>query len=297
MNKKLAYLSVLMAGVFWGTMGIFVRYFSMSGLAAMEIGEIRIAVGLILVGVYLLLFHRDYLFVRLKDLWIFVGSGVGSLLLMMYTQFSAMQYSSIAVASVLLYTAPVFVMLLSALLFRERITCRKVVTLVMVFAGCVLVSGIGSKTQVSTPGVLLGIASGLAYSLYSIFGRFAVNRGYNSWTITFYSFVFCVLAGAVFSNWTHIGAVFTAPKEFVWALLMGLVTAFAPFLLYSLGLAHMESSHASMLATAEPVVAALVSIFVFSEPISSLNIVGMVLILVSIILISVIPEKKSIIGK
>lgn len=292
MNRKLSYMAILLAGCFWGTMGIFVRHFSISGLGAMEIGQIRITAGLLMVGEYLILFHRDYLRVKWKDLWIFVGSGIGSLLLMMYTQFSAMQYGSIAIASVLLYTAPAFVMIFSAFLFHEKVTSRKMVSLLLVFIGCILVSGMGTDSTVSIKGALLGLASGIAYSLYSIFGRFAVNRGYNSWTITFYSFTFCILAGMFLCDWPSIGMVLQMAFEPVWAILMGLITAFAPFLLYSLGLTYVEGSRASMLASAEPVASMLVSVFIFHEPLSGLNIAGISLVLAAIILISVLPEKK-----
>lgn len=283
MKQKIAPLYVLGAGSLWGLMGIFVRHFNTLGLGSLEIGALRMIMGLIVTGGYLALFHRELLKIRLKDLWCFAGTGIGSLLLMNWTYFTAMEHTSLAVAGVLLYTAPIFVMLLSALLFRETVTKRKIFALILAFGGCALVSGIGTDSQISGPGLLYGLGAGISYAMYSIFGRFAIQRGYGSWTITFYSFLFCAIAGAFVCDWHIAAAAVAAP---VWVLLLGVVTAFAPYVLYSLGLTAMENSRASILASIEPVVAALISVFVFHEPMGVLSALGMVLVLAAIVLLA-----------
>lgn len=287
MKNRLAPISVLTGGILWGTMGVFVRHFNRLGLAALDVGQIRMTAGLIMVGLYLALFHRELLRVRLRDLWCFVGTGVGSLLLMILCYYTAMEHTSLAVAGVLLYTAPIFVMLLSALLFRERITGRKLLALALAFTGCALVSGLGSDSRISPAGLLWGLGAGLSYAMYSIFGRFAIRRGYGSWTMTFWSFFFCALTGAFLCDWSAIGAVLTQPVQWGWSLLMGLVTAFLPYVLYSLGLVHMESGRASVLASLEPVVAALISVFWFHEPMGPGGILGIILVMTAIVLLSV----------
>lgn len=290
--KKFAPLSVLAAGSLWGLMGIFVRHFSAAGLGPLEVTEIRIIMGLLIVGVYLLLSHRDALRVRLRDLWCFLGTGILSLLLFSCCYFSAMNYTSLAVAAVLLYTAPVFVMLMSLLLFREKLTARKVLALALAFAGCVLVSGLGSGDAVSPTGLLLGLGSGFFYALYSIFGRYAIDRGYHAWTLTFYTFLFCGLGGAFLTDWDAIGTVVAGDGMGVWVVVMGIVTAFLPYVLYSLGLEHMESSRASILASIEPVIGTLVSVFVFHEAITVGGVLGIVLVLLAVAILSA-PKQRT----
>ena len=165
MGKKLAPLWILLAGALWGTMGLFVRRLNACGLAAIEVTQIRMTAGLVIVGLYLLLFRRDLLRVRLRDLWCFFGTGIISLLLFSYCYFRNMTYTSLSVAAILLYTAPAFVMLLSLLLFREKMTVNKVLALVLALAGCALVSGIGTGAGISGTGLLLGLGSGLFYAL------------------------------------------------------------------------------------------------------------------------------------
>jgi len=287
--KHTASAAVVLAAALWGLMGLFVRRFTSAGLGSLETTQLRVTVGLVLVGLYLLLFHREKLRIRLRDLWCFLGTGVVSLLFFSYCYFRTMTLTSLAVAGVLLYTAPIFVMLLSALLFRERITLRKGAALAMAVAGCALVSGVGAGEPLGAGALLLGLGSGLFYALYSIFGRYAIERGYDSWTITFYTFLFCALGAAFVCDWRAVGAALSAGGGplWLWAVGMGFITAFAAYLLYTWGLERIESSRASILASVEPVVGALVGVAVFHETVSLPALAGIALVLGAIAVLSV----------
>lgn len=287
MKKALPTLCVLTAATLWGSMGLFVRRLNAAGLYALEVTQLRILVGLVLVGAYLAVFHRDMLRVRLRDLWCFAGSGICSLLFFSYCYFTGMTMTSLSVICVLLYTAPVFVMLLSVLLFRERMTRSKLLALLLTFSGCCLVSGLGGETHLSGAALLLGLGSGFFYGLYSIFSRYAIQRGYSSWTITFYTFAFCTVACLFLSDWSAITSTVSAdPTLLVWIVLLGLVTAFFPYVLYTRGLEQMESSRAAILASLEPAVATLLGVLVLHEPLTVSNAAGIVLVLGGIAVLS-----------
>lgn len=289
-NKALA--AVLAAGTFWGTMGFFARNLYAAGFGPLEVAQTRITTGLILVGLYILLFNRGQFKVKLKDIWCFLGTGIISLLLFSTCYFSALNYTSLAVAAILLYTAPFFVMLLSLLLFKEKMNSKKVLALILAFTGCVLVSGVGGDTVFSWKGILLGLGSGFFYALYSIFGRYAINRGYGAWTMTFYTFLFCSIGCAFLSDWQVIGGVMAeSGANILWVLGLGFVTAFLPYVLYSTGLEHMESSKASILASVEPVVSALFGVFVFHETLSLWGVLGIAMVLGAIIVLNVKGKK------
>ena len=274
-NKPL--IAVLTAGTFWGFMGLFARKLNAAGFGALEVAQTRITTGLALVGLYLLLFNREALRIRLKDVWCFLGTGIISLLLFSVCYFNALTYTSLSVAAILLYTAPICVMLMSVFLFKESMTAQKALALIMAFAGCILVSGIGADASVSWIGVLLGLGSGFFYALYSIFSRYAINRGYSAWTITFYTFLYCSTGCAFLCDWDMIYSVDSS--ILLWILGLGFVTAFLPYVLYSYALENMESSKASILASVEPVVGTLCGVFIFHEPISALSILGIMLVL------------------
>lgn len=286
--KNKALIAVLAAGAFWGTMGFFARSLYAAGFGPLEVAQTRITTGLVFVGLYILLFNRSLFRVKWKDMWCFLGTGIVSLLLFSTCYFSALNYTSLAVAAILLYTAPFFVMLMSLLLFKEKMNGKKVLALILAFAGCVLVSGVGGDETFSWIGILLGLGSGFFYALYSIFGRYAINRGYGAWTMTFYTFLFCSIGCAFLCDWSVIGTSFSADGSVgLWVLGLGFVTAFLPYVLYSIGLENMESSKASILASVEPVVSALFGVFVFHESLSVWGILGILMVLGAIVVLNV----------
>lgn len=289
-NKGLA--AVLAAGAFWGTMGFFARSLYAAGFGPLEVAQTRITTGLVFVGLYMLLFNRNAFRVKWKDIWCFLGTGIVSLLLFSTCYFSALNYTSLAVAAILLYTAPFFVMILSLFLFKETLNGKKIFALLLAFTGCVLVSGVGGGEATSWKGILLGLGSGFFYALYSIFGRYAINRGYGAWTMTFYTFLFCSIGCAFLSDWQVIGSVMAASSgNVLWVLGLGFVTAFLPYVLYSMGLEMMESSKASILASVEPVVSALFGVFVFQERLSLWGVLGIAMVLGAIVVLNV--KKKN----
>jgi len=279
-SPALSALFVLLAAALWGCMGIFVRRLNAAGLYALDVVQCRVTVGLALVGLYMLFFRRRSFRVRPRDLWCFLGTGLCSLLFFSYCYFTGMTLASLSVMAVLLYTAPMFVMLLSALFFKERVTKQKLIALAMTFAGCVLVSGAGTGSALGPRALLLGLGAGLGYALYSIFGRCALDRGYDSWTILFYTFLFCAAGCAFLADWGAIGAAVSQGGPLVlWILAMGLFTAFFAYLLYTDGLSGMEPSRASILASLEPVVATAAGVLVFHESLSLAGAAGVLLVL------------------
>lgn len=283
--------SVLLAGTLWGTMGVFVRKMNAYGVQTLEITQFRVTFALLVLGMYLLLFQPQMLKIRLKDIWCFLGTGIVSMLFCTVCYFQSMAYVSLSTAGVLLYTAPIFVMLMSIPLFRERITPAKVLALILSFVGCALVSGVGGGGSVT--GILLGLGSGLFYALYSVFSRYAINRGYHSWTITFYTFFFGTIGCSFMADWQAIGAAVAGADAvfWVWAVGVGVITGFLPYLFYSIGLEHMESSKASIVASVEPVVGTLFGVFLFHEPLGIPAAIGIALVLGAICTLSLLEKR------
>ena len=116
---------VISAALMWGTMGVFSRYFNSIGLGAIEIVQLRIAVALLLVGAYLLIFHIEKLKIKWRDVWCFLGTGIVSLLFFSCCYFRAIEELTLSAAGVLLYTSPIFVMMMSIPLFKEKLNSKK----------------------------------------------------------------------------------------------------------------------------------------------------------------------------
>lgn len=295
--KRLAVFFVLLAGTLWGCIGIFVRRYNALGLSSMQTVAVRMVIAAILFALFVLIYKRRLFIIHLKDIWIFIGSGVISVGLFTYCYFSSIELSSLSVAAVLLYTAPAFVMLFSLIFFKEKMTIPKAISLMLAVLGCAMTTGvIGGELNVTLAGFLFGLGSGICYALYSIFSRFALNRGYEPFTITLYTFLFsavfclCVtdirpVVKVVFADWGSAG----------YALLFALVSCVLPYVFYTLGLKYIASSTASIIATVEPVVATIIGAVVFSEPLNvPFGYLGVALVFLSVVLINIkLPAKSN----
>lgn len=291
MHKKskrlLPTLSVLAAGCLWGSMGLFVRTLGAQGLPSMAIVCIRSLVTAALTALFCALFCRQRLRVRLRDLWCFAGTGLCSVLFFNFCYFHSMTVLPLSAAAVLLYTAPVFVTVLSAWLFKERITLRKVAAMVLALLGCVLVSGVLGAlggAAFGAEGVLAGLGAGFGYALYSIFSRFAINRGYHPLTVTVYTFVFASLGSLLLADAAPIGQAVQSGgvQAVLFWVFYAVVTTVLPYLLYTYGLFHIDNSTASVIASVEPVMATLLGLLVFAEVPSVAAAIGMVLVLAAV---------------
>ncbi len=292
MNKRyLSSMLILLAGILWGSMGLFVRGLNADGLTSLSIVEVRVLFAVMILGLFLLIYDRKLFRIRLKDIWCFIGTGIISLTFFNLCYFQTILMTSMSVAAILLYTAPIIVVLLSAILFAERITLRKVVAMVMAFAGCVLVCGLFSQggLVMSPLGILIGLGSGLGYALYSIFGRYAIMRGYHSFTISFYTFAFSLLATVFIQSPVEIAECIirgNTVKDILLSVGIAIVATILPYLVYTLGLKHTENGKASIMASIEPVVATILGIAVFKESMTVDALIGMILVLASIVLLN-----------
>ena len=221
--------------------------------------------------------------IRLRHLPLFLGTGVVSVVFFTLLYFSCQEQCSLAVAAILLYTAPAFVMLMSALLFRERITKSKLLALLLAFTGCVFVSGIFSGgLSVTLTGLLMGIGSAFFYALYSIFARYAL-RHYPPLTVTYYTFLCAGLASLFVASPRAVWALLTADLSVpLTALGLVLIATVLPWILYTRGLVHVESGKASILASVEPVAAAMVGVLAFGEPLNASVLLGLGCVLGSV---------------
>ena len=287
-------LCAMLAGIVWGTMSIFVENLKNIGISTMSIVFLRTGVTTVFLSLCLAIFKPQLLKIKLQDIWIFLGNGILSLVFFTFCYFNAIVKSSAAIAAVLLYTAPVFVMLLSLLLFKEKLTKVKIFTCFIAIIGCVLTSGLlDGENTVSLEGVLFGLGSGFCYALYSIFTGIAIKKGYNALTIIFYSFLFAGVTSMPFAELKHtLPIVFSGYSPLLYTLGMGVVTAIIPYFLYTTALNNIEASKASIIASIELVVASLVGYFCFGQGLSIIGILGILLVLLSIVVLNVKFKKE-----
>lgn len=285
MKDKLKYLYVFAAGSLWGIISLFLKPMLNLGFSQIQTVTLRCLVAAAVLGVYMLVKDKSLFRFKLRDIWCFIGTGLVSLMFFSICYFYSMTYNGVCVAVILLYTSPVFVMLLSLPLFKEKITYKKLIAVVLTVAGCVFVSGAAGGQSIGFLGIVLGICSGLGYALYSIFSRYALQRNYNSMTISFYTFLFCGLGCLPFASPVSM-ALSLSPKAVLYSLGLGVVCCVMPYILYTKGLEYVDNTRASVIVAVEPVVASLIGVFVYNESVTAVKLLGVALVLSAVVICS-----------
>ena len=285
-NKKTApwaaYLSILTAAALWGIIGIWNRQLMALGLSPTGIVAVRNFGGMALLSAIFAVRDRSVFRVQKAHLKYFFGTGIVSVVLFTVCYFSCQKLCSLAVASILLYTAPSFVVVMSALLWKEPVTKKKLAALALTLVSCALVCGIfAGDLTVTASGVLLGLGSGFFYALYSIFGRYALAH-YGSMTVTVWTFLFAGPASLLLVKPAEMAAVLAQPKAWLLAAALVVFSTVLPYILYTGGLAKVEAGKASIMASLEPVVAALTGVVLFSEPMGMQTLLGILCVLAGV---------------
>ena len=270
-------------------MGIFVRSLGAYGFDSIQISALRLCAAALCFLLLLAVRRGSRSRIRIRDIPLFLGLGVGSVGLMTCCYFAAIRMLTMSEAAILLYTSPIWVMLMSALFFHERVTRRKLLALALSVAGCALVSGIGGG-QMQPLGIVVGVGSGIAYGLYSILGSVALRR-YPPETVSAYTFFIAALAVLLISRPAELVQRMAAADGLAGLILLvlatGAVTAFVPFLIYTIGLKRVQASHAAILATVEPLVATVLGIIVYGEQLRTATLLGIACILGAILALNV----------
>ncbi len=264
--KSLSTLMIILGAVFWGIIGLFVKHLTPYGFTSAELVALRSLITAVGLVILLLITNPKYLKIKIRHLWYFIGTGLFSFVFFNLCYFEAMKESSLSVAAILLYTAPFFVMGMSCLFFREKITRGKLLALILAFLGCVAVSGVlDGGGSISPQGLLWGLGAGFGYALYSIFAKFALQK-YDTLTVITYTFLVATVGSFFLITPSHTVEVLQTNPQSIWLLLIyGIVTGAAAYYCYTKGLEHTPPAKASVIATAEPVVATLCGAFFFGE--------------------------------
>jgi drug/metabolite transporter (DMT)-like permease len=297
--KRLMILMPLIAGILWGSVAIFVRKLTAFGMDSWTILFTRVAVASIIMVIFLLIRNRSLLKIRIRDLWLFAGSGIVAMLGLNYCYTEAINALSVSLAAVLLSLSPVFVMIFAAILFHERITRLKIVCTFFAMAGCFLVSGIleAGAMRWSAYGIIIGVMAAVFYALYSIFSKIAMERDYNVFTITFYSMLLMAIVLLPLTDWNMTAAfVSAAPvKNTLFMIVHSLCSNILPYICYTWSLHYVEAGKAAILAAGgEPAAAMIFGIIFFGEIPSVLGILGLVITIIAIsILCRPEPDKEA----
>lgn len=285
MNKKLSSLMVVLGGACWGMVSLFVNPLSDMGFSSMEISLVRMLIATPVFVIIALIKDKSLLKIKLKDLWLFALLGLFEGLLFNVFYFYTITHSEASIAVMLLYTSPIFVMVESYFIFKEKMNLTKLISLILTVIGCVLVAGfIGSGHAIPPLVLTTGILTGLTYGSFTVVSRLVANK-YNPLTVTSVSFIIGCIFMFPFGNIAHsIKLISTTPNSIFYIVGLGVTCSVIANSLFTIGIKGTDPGVASILAASEPLMATIVGIFVFHDSTNTLKIIGIIFILIAIIL-------------
>ena len=280
-------LSVAGAALLWSTLGIFYRYLSREGgMSPLSIAFARAAGGGIVLAAFLVLKRPRDLIVAAADLPGFALGGFASVTLFYFFYIEAVRRTPIAVAVVLLYTAPAWIALFSWVFWGESLSRSRAAALLLAAAGTALVAGLFSmqERQLDPVGIFFGFAAGLTYALYSIYGAWASGR-YETGTVVVYAMLFGALFLLPWQSPGSLAPVFHSPSVLLCLAALVAGPTIGAYALYTRGLARAGASSASLIATLEPLFAAILAAVLLHEIPPPQQALGGVLILLALLLL------------
>lgn len=295
--KRITLILPILAGIMFGGSGIFVRKLTESGMNNQTILFTRAFFAMIEMLIFILVYNRKLIKIKFKHLPIFLGTGILGMIGLNLCYNEAINRLTLSLAAVLLSTAPIFVMILAAIIFKEKITKKKIFCMIFAIVGCILASGLleqKSGMTISGIGLLLGVAAAFFYALYSVFSRVATDHKYHTYTVIFYSLLVISVILLPFADYSVIGSFVGAKSagNICFLLVHSLFTSILPYIFLTLALLYAEAGKVSILASGgEPIAAVVFGILFYKEIPSIIMILGLVIVIVALTLLCI--EKKT----
>ncbi|HEY8394572.1 MAG TPA: EamA family transporter [Thermaerobacter sp.] len=302
----MGYLYVLAAAVLWGTLGIWARLAYDGNARPNDVVFFRALIAF-LVALWVARHKAGLLRAAARSrLWLLVAYGTVSVGLFYLSYFWAVRLLPVAVAAVLLYTAPVFVALMARFFLGEALAVPRLVALVVALLGVALISGLGGAgagdgaavagSMAAAPalppvGVLVGLLAGLTYATYTIFGKVAV-RDLDPDVVVVYTLGVGTLFLFITLPPPRLLALDFMPGVWPVLVLLGVGPTYLAYRLYTHGLREVPASTAAIVAMVEPVVAAVLGWVLLRETLTAAQVAGGVLVLLGAALARIQPARQ-----
>jgi drug/metabolite transporter, DME family len=289
MEKKAFYASlIVIAACLWGVIGVFSSELEADGFTSIQVTEVRCAVTAIGLLIVILIRDRSLFKFVPKDLLMFIAASA------FFMAYNILYFQEIAIGcplsmvSILLYTAPFFVLVLSVLIFKEELTVQKVLALIIAFIGCALAVGlVGGNDEINMTGLWMGIGSGVTYALYTIINKSLLKK-YDPMTLTFYAFGISALCLLPFADVMGIFDIaVNVEGSIFWMLGLGVLITLIPYFLYGCGLRGLDAGYVSVLALIEPMVATVAGFLMYGQTPTAMKLCGIVLVIIGVAILNI----------
>lgn len=289
--RKSSVLLIIVAGVLWGTSGIFANLLGPAGFSPLQMTAMRGTVSAIVMSIYIFITNKKIFRVILSQLFWYACGGI-TMFLSAFFYYESIRASSVSVAVMLMYTAPVFVMTYSVAFLGEKLTKAKLLSIMCVLIGCALISGIFGSDKFNVWGAAAGLISGVSYSAYNIIAKVQMSKKGNPLSASLYCYIFMALVSLCAADVPQVFVIANQNPVMLYPLIIGIgiFTVTLPYSLYTMSLKYVPVGTASALGIIEPMTATLFGTIFFGDTLSFSAVCGIILIMGAVISLSVSKE-------
>ena len=289
MNKiKSARIMLIVSMMVFGTIGLFVRNIP---LASGEIALYRAILAAVLIGAYLLCTKQKIPVKKIKKeipILLFSGIAMGFNWILL---FEAYKYTTVSLATICYYFAPVIVMIVCPILFKEKLTIKQIVCFVASSIGLVLITGFGDNSNSNILGIILGLGAACFYASVIILNKYI--RKVDGVERTFLQFLsaIIILVPYVFLT-SGITLNVLDSKGWICLIFVGVVHTGITYCMYFTSIKNLSGQKTAILSYIDPLVAVVVSVLILKEDITLIQVIGGILILGFTLLNDIKLKKK-----
>ena len=276
-GNSAAKLQLIFTMLLFGTIGTLSRFINMPS-SIICLGRAFFGVLMILVILAMRREKPDYEAIRRNRWWLLLSSTL--MCCNWICQFEAFKYTTIATSTLCYYMQPVFYILAGAIVLKEKLTPKKVVCVLIAFAGMILVSGVlQTGLHISElKGVMFGVAGGFFYAMVVLINKYMKDISPVNTTIVQMALVSVIMVPYSAATGAFSEVSITA-VGIICLLILGCLHTGIGYIIYFDAVNKLSTQTVGILSYIDPVEAVLLSAFFLKEPISIFTIVGAVMIL------------------
>ena len=288
--KKLYLILPILAGLMFGSGGVFVRTLTQNGIDSSTLLFLRFSIAIIPLLLAIIFTDRKLFKIQLKDIPLILACAMCIVgLNLCYNE--SMNTISLSLAAVLLSLAPIYVLIFAYIIFREKITSKKIICIIFAIFGCLLMTGVLESDISNIPihGILYGIGAGLFWAVYLMASKKSIEQGNHTFTILLYAIIFISIALIPFTHFNQIsGFISINPTLTIIFLIVHSTFSFAlPYILSTVSLNYLDSGTSSIfMSSSEPLAALIFGLLIYSEIPTVMMLCGFVLTLIAMTILS-----------
>lgn len=265
---------VLSMAIF-GTIAVFVRNINVS---SGELALYRAVMAAVLIGLFLLVTKQKIPFAKIKkEIPLLLASGIAMGFNWIFL-FEAYKYTTVSVATLSYYFAPVIVTAVCPILFKEKLTAKQIICFLMSTAGIVLITGVGGGGKSDLKGIFFGLSAAVLYATVVLLNKYIRNvEGIHRTFLQFVSASIILLPYVMLTSGFNLAQLDN--KGIVNLLIVGIFHTGITYCMYFSSLKELPGQKSAILSYIDPLVAVLISVTVLGEKMTLLQVLGGILIL------------------